>query len=162
MKKNITIGGRTVNVYFDDRQDKLEISQELMDSMIEVIKIALVMENQTLESEVSVSFVDNNEIQNLNSDFRGKDMPTDVLSFPMGEDEFGMEEEVILGDIVISCERALEQSADFGHSFEREMLYLTAHSILHLLGYDHMIEEEKVIMRGKEKEIMKEIEVFKN
>lgn len=158
----MTIGGSSLDVYFDDRQEKVEISEELKNSMIEVIKIALIMENETLDSEVSVSFVDNSEIQNLNSDFRGKDMPTDVLSFPMGEDEFGMEEEVILGDIVISCERALEQSADFGHSFEREMLYLTAHSILHLLGYDHMIEEEKKIMRAKEKEIMKEIEVFKS
>ena len=110
-------------------------------------------------AEVSVTFVNNDEIQKLNKQYREKNVPTDVLSFPMGEDgEFDVNPSTggkILGDIVISLERAAQQAHRFGHTLEREVSYLTAHSMLHLLGYDH--EEggmDKVRMREKEETVM--------
>ena len=111
--------------------------------------------------EVSVSFVDNEEIRELNREYRNVDSPTDVLSFPMEEDSLGLFTP-LLGDIVISLERALEQSKEYGHSFEREIAYLTAHSMFHLLGYDHMTNEDKKVMREKEKSVMKTLKIFKN
>ncbi len=108
-----------------------------------------------------MSFVDNEEIRELNREYRGVDRETDVLSFPM-EDEFLVGGPILLGDIIISLEKALEQSVDFGHSLYREVAYLTAHSMFHLLGYDHMKEEEKNIMREKEKEIMRRLKIFKD
>ena len=92
-------------------------------------------------AEISVSFVDNDQIQEMNRQYRNIDAPTDVLSFPMGENgNYDVNHETgakILGDIVISVPKAMEQAKTYGHSFEREMGFLTAHSMLHLLGYDH-------------------------
>lgn len=117
---------------------------------------------------VSVSFVGPEEIRELNRDYRDTDKVTDVLSFPQfdallddyedflrfrgemeGEDEF-----FLLGDVVINKKRAEEQAAEFGHSVERELVYLTVHSVFHLLGYDHMEEEDKKVMRAKEEAVM--------
>ena len=90
-------------------------------------------------AEISVSFVDNDQIQEMNRQYRNIDAPTDVLSFPMGENgNYDVNHETgakILGDIVISVPKAMEQAKTYGHSFEREMGFLTAHSMLHLLGY---------------------------
>lgn len=112
-------------------------------------------------AEVSVTFVDNGEIKKLNARFRDKDVETDVLSFPMGENgEYDINRATgakILGDVVLSMEKAQEQAQDFGHSFEREVCYLTVHSMLHLLGYDHMVDEEKAVMRIKEENVMAQI-----
>lgn len=112
-------------------------------------------------AEVSVTFVDNEEIKKLNAKFRFKDVETDVLSFPLGENgEYDINHATgakILGDVVLSMEKAWEQAQDFGHSFEREVCYLTVHSMLHLLGYDHMVAEEKAIMRVKEEAVMSQI-----
>ena len=120
-----------------------------------------VLEYENFEgpAEISVTFVDNEQIHELNREYRGKDMPTDVLSFPMGEngvyDENHNTGAKILGDIVISVPKALEQAKRYGHSFEREMGYLTAHSMLHLLGYDHENGGiERVRMREKEENVM--------
>ena len=112
--------------------------------------------------EVSVSFVTNEEIKNINSRFRNIDKETDVLSFPMDFEflEEGMP--FILGDIIISTEKSIEQAQEFGHSIDREILYLVCHSVFHLLGYDHIEESDRIIMRNKEKETMKLMEVFKN
>jgi len=154
-----------MEIYFDNRQNKVDIDREIEESIEKTIELVLVLENRNLDYEVSVSFVDNNEIRLLNKQFRDKDVATDVLSFPMedewSDEEFLEEENAVLGDIVISCERAFEQSKEFDHSYKREILYLTAHSMLHLLGYDHMDSKEKDIMRSKEKMIMKKMEIFK-
>ncbi|WP_353096076.1 rRNA maturation RNase YbeY [Tissierella praeacuta] len=150
-----------MDIYIDNRQDKVKIEEEINEIIDKVAKEVLNLEGKSLDCEVSVSFVDNKEIQELNREYRGVDKETDVLSFPM-EDEFNIGGPVLLGDIIISVEKALEQSNDFGHSLYREVAYLTAHSMLHLLGYDHMEEEEKSIMRKKEKEVMKRLGIFKD
>ena len=110
--------------------------------------------------EVSLSFVDNKEIHELNKQFRGIDRPTDVLSFPMLSDDFDIElEEESLGDIVISLERAFEQSKEYNHSFEREVCFLVCHSTFHLLGYDHDTEENTKQMREKEEYILNKLNI---
>ncbi|MEE0413255.1 MAG: rRNA maturation RNase YbeY, partial [Gemmiger sp.] len=110
-------------------------------------------------AEISVTFVDNNRIHELNREYRGKDSATDVLSFPLGENgEYDIDEDngcKLLGDIVISMERAMEQAELYGHSLQREVAYLTVHSMLHLLGYDHEAGGlEAVRMREKEEAVL--------
>lgn len=122
----------------------------------------LVMEGFEGPAEISVTFVDNAQIKKLNAQYRDKDTETDVLSFPMGENgEYDLNHATgakILGDIVLSVEKAMEQADRFGHSLEREMGYLTAHSMLHLLGYDHENGGiEKVRMREKEELVMTQL-----
>ncbi len=109
--------------------------------------------------EISLSFVDNSMIQRLNKNFRKKDSPTDVLSFPQCADfpydaeknELG---EIMLGDVIISLEKAADQALDFGHSLRREIVFLFVHSVLHLLGYDHELPEEALIMEEKQRLVM--------
>jgi probable rRNA maturation factor len=112
-------------------------------------------------AEISVTFTDNEEIRKLNAQYRNIDAATDVLSFPMGENgEYDTNMETgakILGDIVISVEKAVEQAEAFGHTLQREVAYLTAHSVLHLLGYDHVENMEKVRMREKEELVMDQL-----
>ena len=112
-------------------------------------------------AEISVTFTDNAGIRELNRQYRDKDIDTDVLSFPMGENgvyDVDMETGAkILGDVVISMEKARDQAERFGHSFQREVGYLTAHSVLHLLGYDHIDNLEKVRMREKEELVMEQL-----
>ncbi len=148
-----------MNIYFDDRQDSIEISGELEGLLESVIKECLRVEGLDEDYEVSVSFVTDDEIQGLNRDFRGVDKVTDVLSFPV-DDEFDVGDK-LLGDIIISTNRAKEQAEDYGHEFIREMAYLTAHSMFHLMGYDHMDDEGKSDMRSKEKMVMKNLNIFK-
>ncbi|HBW34957.1 rRNA maturation RNase YbeY [Desulfosporosinus sp. BICA1-9] len=110
------------------------------------------------EAEVSLMLVDDQRIHALNLEYRGVDRPTDVLSFALQEEmdeepDFEFEDEM-LGDIVISVERAREQAEEYGHSFEREIVYLAVHGTLHLLGYDHEEEDDKLKMRNKEEEVM--------
>ena len=148
-----------IDVLFDDRQDLMEISEDNMKAIEKAIEAVLDIEECKGDFEVSVSFVTNEEIKTLNREYRNVDSETDVLSFPMDDEEFdGI---IILGDIVLSTQRIIEQANDFGHSLEREMLYLTVHSMLHLLGYDHMNSEEKEEMRTREKEVMKKLQIFK-
>ena len=105
-------------------------------------------------AEISVTFTDNAGIKELNKQYRDKDIETDVLTFPMGENgvyDTDMETGAkILGDVVISMEKARDQAELFGHSLQREVGYLTAHSVLHLLGYDHMVPEEAAVMEQKQ------------
>jgi probable rRNA maturation factor len=112
-------------------------------------------------AEISVTFTDNEEIKKLNAQYRNIDAATDVLSFPMGENgKYDLNHETgakILGDIVISMEKAVEQADAFDHSLQREVAYLTAHSVLHLLGYDHVENMEKVRMREKEELVMEQL-----
>ncbi|NLL81551.1 MAG: rRNA maturation RNase YbeY [Tissierellia bacterium] len=149
-----------MNYDIDNRQTKYEITENIEKLIDEVINECLIVEGKKGEYEVSVSFVDNKEIRILNRDYRGVDKVTDVLSFPM-EDDFNLST-TILGDIVISAEKADEQSREYGHDLEREIAYLVAHSMFHLMGYDHMNNEEKKIMREKEKKVMKNLKIFKS
>ena len=110
-------------------------------------------------AEISVTFVDNDRIHELNKQYRNKDMPTDVLSFPMGENgQYDIDEDngcKVLGDIVISMQRAMEQAELYGHSLQREVAYLTVHSMLHLIGYDHEGSGlEAVRMREREEAVL--------
>ncbi len=107
----------------------------------------------------SVSFVDKDEIQRLNREYRGIDRVTDVLSFPQFDVNNYLEsfEEVMLGDVVICEEKAREQAEEYGHSYERELIYLFVHSMFHLLGYDHENEDDKAVMREKEETVMKKL-----
>ena len=138
--------------------DNSIISEELMAIFKEAATICV--EKEGLDSsgiEVSLSFVSGDEIRTLNRDYRGVDSVTDVLSFPMIEDfsEIAEEEEILLGDVVINMDKVREQAEEYGHSFEREAVYLFVHSVCHLLGFDHMEEDDKREMRKREEEVMK-------
>ena len=124
---------------------------------------SLKYENFDPNCEISLSFVTNNEIHKINKQFRNIDRETDVLSFPQltfeeGEiPEKNENGEIILGDIIISVEKAKAQAEEYGHSLEREIAFLTAHSMLHLMGYDHMTEEDEKEMFGRQRAIMENI-----
>ncbi len=137
----------------------------------EIIKnaaeMALAEENIEFDAEISVTITDNDGIHKLNKQYRDVDSETDVLSFPMydfdkpgvfDEDELALEPgAVVLGDIIISMDKVCRQAEEYGHSQTRELSYLTVHSTLHLLGYDHMTEEDKTVMRRREEEIMEKL-----
>lgn len=138
--------------------EQIEMDADLEKTIREVLKTEGLEDNY----EVSITFVDRDEIQRLNKEFRNIDRQTDVLSFPL-DDEMNLPgEDIMLGDIVICMDVAKDQAREFGHSLRREIMYLTCHSTLHLLGYDHMEEDDKRKMRTREKEIMKNLRVFKD
>lgn len=144
-----------------DNRSGVELDASVYEKVEEYIIITLQQENVLVPCEISFSLVIPEEIQELNAEYRNIDKETDVLSFPMlefPEDEDVLTYEtgipVMLGDIVISTTRAAEQAEAYGHSLEREICYLSVHSVLHLLGYDHMEEDEKRVMRAREKAIM--------
>ena len=147
-------------IYFQNEQEKFPITYRLKRLIRRAVITSLDYENFQNEIEVSVTFVDNEGIRTLNSQYRGIDRATDVLSFPLIDFEGGEapatdEPRVMLGDVVLSLERAAEQAEEFGHSFEREVAFLTVHSMLHLLGYDHELgEEEDLDMRHRQREIL--------
>lgn len=149
-------------ILIDNRDIEFDIPKSIFKDFEDASKVILEMENINDEVEISVSFVNDEEIKQLNRDYRDKDNVTDVLSFPT-EMNYHIEGiPVILGDVVICLKRAKEQSEEFGHSFERELVYLFVHSMFHLLGYDHIDEDDKVLMRKKEKEALKRIGIFRN
>lgn len=148
-------------IYFDDQQ---EIFKELkaIQKLIELAcAVTLDSEHFGRRAEISVVFTDNEGIRELNRLYREKDSATDVLSFPIYEKEelpLQTEEPVMLGDVVLSLERALQQAEEYGHSFEREVAFLTVHSMLHLLGYDHETgEEDRLAMRAREEAILADV-----
>nr|WP_312576333.1 rRNA maturation RNase YbeY [Sedimentibacter sp.] len=149
-----------IEVLFDNRQDFMEINDENMKAIEKAVDAVLEIERAEGNFEVSVSFVTNEEIRELNKNYRNVDSDTDVLSFPM-DDEEDPDGVILLGDVILSTQKIIEQAEYFGHSLEREMIYLTVHSMLHLLGYDHMKDDEKEEMRDREKEIMKSLQLFK-
>lgn len=148
-----------VTVYFSNNQKAVKITPELKKLLKKAVVTALEYENFGRDAELSLSFVTNEEIRELNSEYRGVDRPTDVLSFPMidGDADEGdidmYSGAVVLGDIIISAEKAVEQAEAYGHSVERELAFLAVHSVLHLLGYDHerSPEEEKDMFERQEK-----------
>ncbi len=151
----------------ENEQDKEEITPEIEKTVKDVCERVLESEECDFDAEISVTFTDNEQIRVINNEQRGIDKATDVLSFPMLEfDEDGTAcadydtdgDYVILGDIVISLERAREQSEEYGHSFIREVAFLTAHSMLHLLGYDHIkSEKEERIMCEKQEAVLQSL-----
>lgn len=148
---------------------EVPVTQEARDQIQTVIRAALKAEGVKLPCEISVLLTDDEGIRQINQDMRQVDRATDVLSFPMfellpGDPPNGEEyldpdtDRIPLGDMCISLERAQEQARSFGHSLERELCYLTVHSVLHLLGYDHLDEGPmKAQMRGREEAILGEL-----
>lgn len=148
---------------WSNEQDKMEIGQDLIDLLDRVLQIAGEAEGIT-EGEVALTFVDDAAIHELNRDYRGIDRPTDVLSFAMNESldeepeivyELEEDEELdgltdVLGDIIVSVEKAKAQSEEYGHSIEREIGFLFVHGFLHLLGYDHQDAASDAEMMGKQ------------
>lgn len=145
-------------VDINNRQNEFELSKELEKIIVDSIKTALDVEGVDDHKEISVSLVTNDEIQKLNKEYRKIDQITDVLSFPSNDEFFSN----ILGDIVICTSRAMEQAKEFQHSFNREISFLTVHSVFHLLGYDHINEDERKIMRNKEKITMERLGIFRH
>jgi probable rRNA maturation factor len=147
-------------IYFTNEQERYPIGYSLKMLIRRAVLASLEYEGFGADTEVSVTFTDNEGIRAINSEFRGIDAPTDVLSFPLTDYEavdFPVADEpaASLGDIVLSLERADEQAREFGHSFEREVAFLTVHSMLHLLGYDHVnSDEEDAEMRRRQREIL--------
>lgn len=151
-----------MTVLIDSRQSILEVAEDMENFINGIVKGVLNYEEWDQNFEISISFVDNQEIQALNKKFRNIDKPTDVLSFPMlefeDESKDGPEEhfegEQPLGDIVISVEKAIEQAEEYGHSKEREIAFLLVHGMLHLLGYDHEDGKDEILMFKKQDDIL--------
>ncbi|MEE3953350.1 rRNA maturation RNase YbeY [Peribacillus frigoritolerans] len=145
--------------FMDETNEVTEEAQQLVES---ILQFAARKENIEKDTELSVTFVDNDRIREINKEYRHKDSATDVISFAleeMGEDEVeivGAEMPRMLGDIIISIERTKEQAEEYGHSFDRELGFLALHGFLHLLGFDHMNEEDEKVMFTKQKEILEE------
>ena len=150
-----------IKVVITNKQKAVKIPTGIRMLVRRCCNAVIKLENFEGPAEISVTFTDNAGIRELNRQYRDKDIETDVLSFPMGENgvwDVDMETGAkILGDIVISMEKARDQAERYGHSFQREVGYLTAHSMLHLLGYDHVDNLEKVRMREKEELIMEQL-----
>ena len=149
-----------------DEIEKLPKEESLIKTVIEtVLKEEKIIQNL----EIYVTLTNNEQIHKTNKETRNVDRPTDVLSFPMFEreeihflKEVEKEEIDILGDIIVSIEKVKEQAIEYGHSFERELAYLVTHGMLHLLGYDHMVEEEKEQMRKREEEILEILNITRD
>ncbi|MBQ8558877.1 MAG: rRNA maturation RNase YbeY [Tyzzerella sp.] len=159
-----------------EEEGELSLPLECEELAKKVIEAAVDYEECPYETEVNLLLTMNNEIHEMNRQFRQIDRPTDVLSFPMvdyeepGKFDF-LEEameyfnpetgELVLGDIVISKEKVIAQAEEYGHSIEREYAFLIAHSMLHLFGYDHMEEEERAVMEQKQKEILEQLQILR-
>lgn len=144
----------------DQEEASKKIEDKYIEKIEEAIETTLRIAGFGTDYEISFSVVSEETIKELNRDYRGKDQVTDVLSFPLFE-QGQIEESGMLGDVVICSKRAEDQAQELGHSYEREIIYLTVHSILHLLGNDHETDSEKEEMRRLEKEVMKTLGVFK-
>jgi len=166
----------TIDIIYTPQKDKYKEFENLDYEVIinMVITAAMEYEKCPFEIEVNVEITDNEEIQEINREHRGINSPTDVLSFPLVDyetagdfssletDEFNAcfnpdSGELMLGDIVISVDKVIEQSISYGHSLKRELAFLVAHSMLHLFGYDHIDDKERQEMEKKQEIILKEI-----
>lgn len=158
-----------MTLLIDNQQTEVAFTQDIQKLLEACAEKALAVKKIDFPVEISVVLVNNEEIRRVNREFRGIDRATDVLSFPMlefdgDEAEFSLQDfeletdpesqEVVLGDIVISLEKAREQAIEYGHSFERELGFLMVHGMLHLLGHDHEREEDARVMRKLEEEIL--------
>jgi probable rRNA maturation factor len=164
----------TVNIAYE-ASDKLDFDYEPLE--IRVVEACLDYEACPYEAEVNILFTGDGDIRQINREYRGIDAPTDVLSFPLIEygqpgDFSGLEEDVagcfnpetgelLLGDIVISVDRARLQAKEYGHSIEREIAFLTTHSMFHLLGYDHMEEDDRIKMEEKQNNVLDKLQILR-
>ena len=163
-------------IYIENNQEKIEIEEEITKKIEEIIDFTLKEEKVLIPYEISLIYVDNSEIKKINAKTRNIDKETDVLSFPMlhypnkkvfkevfCDKKFSQVDLddgfLVLGDIVLSLEKAKEQANEFSHSFTRECCYLVIHSVLHLLGYDHMEDAEKHEMRKVEEEVLERFSI---
>lgn len=148
-------------IYLEEGQ---ELEASLMEKLNQAASALFEAEGVDMErAEISLTLLSLEEIRELNRDYRDVDRETDVLSFPQYEcvEDMPEEGELCLGDVVICLDKVKSQAEEFGHSFEREFVYLFVHSLLHLLGYDHMEDDEKAVMRAKEEATMKEINLLR-
>ncbi|MBA2873523.1 rRNA maturation RNase YbeY [Thermaerobacillus caldiproteolyticus] len=151
-----------MKLHIDFIDETNEVTEEQRKIIEQLLNYAAEIEQVSEGAEVSISFVDNEQIRVINRDYRGKDQPTDVISFALEEMSDGEVEIVgadlppVLGDIVISVPKAKEQAEEYGHSFMRELGFLAVHGFLHLLGYDHETEEEEKEMFAKQKQILEQ------
>ncbi len=155
---------RMIEIYYNEIE---ELPKE--EALIKKVVSKVLEEEEIIEDvDVYITLTNNSEIHKINMKYRQVDRPTDVLSFPMYEKDeiFKLKKESIqnniekiLGDIIVSIEKVQEQAEEYGHSFERELAYLVTHGMLHLLGYDHMVEEEKNQMREREEFILQKLNI---
>jgi len=156
-----------MQILIENNQDKIDVAHDLENLIKKVIELSFDLEGFHENAEVNILLTDDENIRVLNKQYRDIDAPTDVLSFPMldakegkieiGAGDYNLEKDsIILGDIVISLETAAKQAQEYGHSFEREIAFLTTHGIFHLFGYDHMTEDEEKTMLGKQEEVLKQ------
>lgn len=154
-------------IYFENEQDKVELGEYIEKRLHDALNVVAKLHDLTDDTEIDVTIVDDEAIHEINREYRGIDRPTDVISFALDDDLEDSDEpdlidgpeEHLLGDIIISAETAKRQADEFGHGLEREILYLGVHSLLHLLGYDHMEPEDKKIMRAKEEEALRVLNI---
>ena len=151
-------------ISLENDQDIIVIPEKLEQLLNDGLNAVAKLHGLGEHEEVDITIVTDEEIHVLNRDYRNVDRAMDVLSFALDED--GGEPELVggpevhlLGDIIISAGTAARQAEEFGHGLEREIVYLAVHGLLHLLGYDHMQEEDKVVMRAKEEEALREIKL---
>lgn len=157
-----------LKVYVKNNQTEVKVPVGIRLLIRRCCQAVLTTEKFGRDAEVSVSFVSNNEIRNLNKIYRQKDSVTDVLSFPLTDSDgtYEINQEtgaVLLGDVVISLETAVKQAQNYGHSLEREVGFLTVHSMLHLLGYDHETSPiDQRIMREKEESVLEKLGISRD
>ncbi len=158
-----------------EAEKKLDLDYESI--INEVVEKSLDVENCPYEVELNVIITDNEGIKEINLEYRGIDAPTDVLSFPLidyvtpsdfshveedADSYFNPETgELLLGDIIISVDKVIDQAAEYGHSMKRELAFLVAHSMMHLFGYDHMEEEERLLMEKKQEHVLEELKIYR-
>ncbi|MDF2473275.1 MAG: rRNA maturation RNase YbeY [Anaerocolumna sp.] len=162
----------TLNIEYET---EINLNLDYKDIITKVVDKSLNLEQCPYEVELNVILTDNQEIQEINRQYRKIDAPTDVLSFPLVDykepsDFSGLEEaaddyfnpetgELLLGDIILSVEKVMEQAKEYGHSKERELAFLTAHSMMHLFGYDHMEEKERLLMETRQNKVLEELQI---
>ncbi len=166
MKTFDTADSPKCEVFIENLQDKIKVEEELEKLLERTVKESIKLSDLDAGCEVSITLVDDSKIKEINLEFRNIDSATDVLSFPILEMDEGTvlstegdvdrdENLLLLGDIVISLERAEKQAEEYGHTFYREVAFLTTHGVFHLLGYDHMNDEQESKMLGKQEEVLK-------
>lgn len=161
-----------VDIILENEQDKVELTEDIEKAVYDVCERVMSEEDCNFDAQISITLVNNEVIREINNEQRQIDKATDVLSFPMLEfDEEGNADGeyeadgdfIVLGDIVISMERAREQAREYGHSLKREVAFLTAHSMLHLLGYDHVDDEEgERVMIEKQNKVLNSLGITRD
>ncbi len=147
-----------LKVVLTDEQSKVHLSKALQNRLCKMLREAAKMYDLPKKCEMGVLLTDNARIKKINYKYRNKNEATDVISFALNDDDDSPEQEnSLLGDVIISVERAVAQAKEYEHSLERELLYLAIHGFLHLLGYDHMEPEDKQEMRAQEEAILSEM-----